>query len=292
MKPPSFRYERAQSVADAVDFLATEGDKTKVLAGGQSLVALMNLRLARPEILLDIGPLDELRYTRQRNGVVEVGALTTQAALEGDAELGARCPLLAESVPYIGHRAIRTRGTIGGAIAHADPAAELPVVLVATNGSVVLTSRSGERQVGADEFFKGFLTTAADPGELLTAVNFPIQSRDSSVAFEEFARRRGDFALVSVACVVERDGEAITRARIVLGGVGSRPQVVDATDSLTGVTGGEAAKVAGELAASSITPVPDIHGTEAYRKHLTRELVERAMRRAAGGVQAELSGQP
>lgn len=284
MKPPRFRYERAGSVDGALQFLASQRDTAKVLAGGQSLVALLNLRLARPDALLDIGPLDELRGHRRSNGSLEVGALTTQRELERESSLADVCPLLAEAIPHVGHAAIRNRGTVGGTIAHADPAAEVPVVLAALGGSVTLRSTGGERSVPAEEFFKGFLMTAARPDELVTSVAFPTTDANVGTAFEEFARRPADFALVSVACAIERDeGGAVRSARMALGGVAGTPFVVDGLDALAGSAGRDAAAGAAEIVDRAIDPPGDVHGSVEYRRHLARELVKRAVTRALEG---------
>ena len=280
VKPAPFRYERAETAAEAIDFLAAEGERAKALAGGQSLVALMNMRLARPEVLLDLGRLEELRFQEERNGAIEIGAMTTQADLEQRDDLQAACPLLADAMPYVGHAAIRNRGTVGGSIAHADPAAELPVVLQALAGSVVLSSSRGDRTVDAAEFFKGFLATATEPDELLRSVSFPRAEPGTSFAFEEFSRRPGDFALTSVACVIQHDAGTVDSARVALGGVAGVPVLVEGLDGLVGVNGDEAAERAARLADATIDPVSDIHGSADYRRHLTRELVKRAFRRA------------
>jgi CO/xanthine dehydrogenase FAD-binding subunit len=280
MKPSPFRYERPDSVSATLDLLATAGDRAKVLAGGQSLVALMNLRLAAPAIVVDIGRCDELRYVRADGSSLAVGALTTQATIEADKSLAESCPLLAEAVRFIGHPAIRNRGTVGGSIAHADPAAELPIVLTALDGEVTIQSSSGARRVRAADFFLSFLMTAVEPDELVTEVSFPTATTGTGYAFEEYARRPGDFALVSVACCVERDGDTVSAAKVVLGGVGATPVAVDGLDRVVGQTGARAAANAGAAAAENITPLADIHATEDYRRHLARALTERAMRRA------------
>jgi carbon-monoxide dehydrogenase medium subunit len=283
MKPPPLRYERADSLPGALQTLSSNGDDTKVLAGGQSLVALLNLRLARPDAVLDIGRLDDLRHYSV-NGALEVGSLTTQRTLERDPAVREACPLLADAIPHVGHVAIRNRGTIGGTIAHADPAAELPVVLAALGGSVTLRSVSGERTVPASEFFHGFLMTAARPDELVTSVSFPRSAENAGSAFVEFARRPGDFALVSVACEVETDGAgAVSRARMALGGVAGTPHVVSGLDRVTGMQGEEAAAAAAAIVVGGIDPTGDVHGTAEYRRHLAGELVKRAFGQALEG---------
>ena len=268
MKPPSFEYRRAASVDEALELLAAGDGDAKALAGGPSLVALMNLRLARPVTLVDIAPISELRGVSS-NGGLRIGALTTLAELEQDPAVAQASPLLAEALPYIGHPAIRNRGTAGGSVAHADPAAELPVVLSALDATVTVRSRTGERTIPAREFFRGFLMTAAAHDELVTAITLPAAT--DGAAFEEFARRPGDFALVSVACAVS-GGEAT----VALGGVSGAPVVVGPT----AVESEDAIDAFAASAAESIAPPSDVHGSREYRQHLTRELVARAVRRA------------
>ena len=282
MKPPVFEYERPETVEAALGLLEAEAERAKVLAGGQSLVPLMNLRLASPELLVDIGRLGELRSLGSDDGVLRVGALTTHAEVERDASVRDRCPLLAEAIRYVGHAAIRNRGTVGGSIAHADPAAELPLVLLALDGEVTLRARSGSRRVAAGDFFHGFLMTAGAPSELLTQVCFPFAGPDEGFAFEQFARRPGDFGLVSVACGVRLSGDSVTSARVVLGGIGPAPVLLEGLDDL-GVPIDEAVAAAGEAAHAAAAEVaPDIHASPQYRRHLARELTKRALRRAAG----------
>ncbi|MEA2468988.1 MAG: aerobic carbon-monoxide dehydrogenase medium subunit, partial [Thermoleophilaceae bacterium] len=242
------------------------------------------LRLARPDAVLDIAPLAELREYGRANGSLDVGALTTQRTLERDGSVREACPLLAQAIPYVGHAAIRNRGTIGGTVAHADPAAEVPVVLAALGGSVTLRSVAGKRTLSAAEYFKGFLMTDGRPDELLTTVHFPTTDANVGTAFEEFARRPGDFALVSVACAVEADdGGAVRSARVALGGVAGAPVVLGGLDQLAGMQGAQAADAAAQIADSAIDPTADVHGSAEYRRHLTRELVKRAFSRALQG---------
>jgi CO/xanthine dehydrogenase FAD-binding subunit len=283
MKPPPLRYERADSLQGALQFLAERGPETKVLAGGQSLVPLLNLRLARPAWLLDVSWLEDLHHHGRSNGGLRVGALTTQREIELDDSVRTVCPLLAEAVPHVGHVAIRNRGTVCGSIAHADPAAEAPVVFAALGGTVTLRSSSGERRVPAPEFFRGFLMTATRPDELVTEVSFPVSDERTGVAFEEFARRPGDFAIVSVACAVRRDENGrVESVRLALGGVESTPLVPAGLDELVGL-GEEARDRAAALIRDSIDPTGDVHGSAEYRKHLAGELVKRAIGRAMNG---------
>jgi CO/xanthine dehydrogenase FAD-binding subunit len=282
VKPATFEYTRPETIPAALELLASDGDRAKVLAGGQSLVALMNLRLAAPELLVDIGRLEELRGLSAEDGTLRIGALTTQREVEHDASVAERCPLLAEAVTQIAHAAIRNRGTVGGSIAHADPAAELPLVMLALGGEATLASDGGSRRVAAEDFFHGFLMTAVEPHELLTEVALPLARADEGFAFEEFARRPGDFGLVSVACRVTRDGGGVGSARVVLGGMGPAPVLLEGLDALGGAPPAEAAAAAAE-AAGAREPAADIHASTSYRRHLARELTRRAVLRAANG---------
>lgn len=277
MKPPPFRYERAESLEHAIELLEQHGDEAKPLAGGQSLVALMNLRLARPGVLVDIGRLGELRGVTTSDDHVAVGALTTQAQVESHSGATASVPLLREALPHLAHPPIRARGTVGGSIAHADPAGELPLVLAALDGSVVARSRRGERVIAQEDFFLGFLQTALEPDEILTEVRFPIARAGSGHAFEEFSRRQGDFAVVAVAAVVDGEGSA----RVAVGGVAATPIVVDG-GGLPSVGSASGLDALIEAVQSAIDPSDDVHGSAAYRRALTSELVQRAVRRAGG----------
>ena len=282
MKPPRFHYERPESLGAALQLLEAERERAKVLAGGQSLVALMNLRLASPEILVDIGRLDDLRFVRRTPDALEIGALTTHATIESDREIATACPLLAQAIGYIGHPAIRTRGTVGGSVAHADPAAELPVVLTALGGDVTVASRGETRRIAARDFFHGFLSTDVGSDEILTMVSLPAAASASAFAFEEFARRPGDFALVAVACAVRRDGDSVASVRVALGGVGQVPLLLDGLRDLHDASEADVLTAVRE-AIATISPRSDIHGTAEYRRHLIRTLTERALERALRG---------
>jgi carbon-monoxide dehydrogenase medium subunit len=209
--------------------------------------------------------------------------------IEQEPQVAAACPLLAEAVPHIGHTAIRNRGTVGGSVAHADPAAELPVVLAALGGEVTVAATGGTRVIAAESFFQGFLTTAVEPNELVTAVSFPVANGDSSFAFEEFSQRPGDFALVSVACRLQREGYRVLSARIAIGGVGQVPVLAEGVDDLGGVTGEDAVRAVSE-AVSKIPTGSDIHGSAEYRRHLIQRLTERAVRRGMRGGDAHAVG--
>lgn len=279
MKPAPFSYVRPSSLEETLALLDDNGDDTRILAGGQSLVPMMNLRLVRPEIIVDIQDLDLTELSVDDDGMT-VGALVTQRTLEHADAVKKYCPLLAEAVPYVAHAPIRQRGTVGGTIAHADPAAELPTVLSALGGSVTLKSARDIREVSATDYFLGFLTTAAEPQEMVISVRFPAWM-GAGAAFEEFARRPGDYALVMVAALVSRKGG---RMRIAIGGVDLTPLVVETTN-LPGTADALAAEAV-ELALERIEPQSDIHASAEFRTHLVRHLTERAVRRAAQAEQA------
>ena len=283
MKPPLFEYHDPGSVDEALALLAEHGDEAKVLAGGQSLVPLLNFRLARPERLVDVNGLSELAYLRTDDGVLRIGALTRHAALERSKEAAARVPLLGEAVALVGHVQIRNRGTVGGSVAHADPAAELPVAFSALDARYRVRSTRGERVVGSDEMFITHLTTSLEPDELLTEIEVPVPPARTGFAFVEFARRHGDFALGGAAVLVTLDDAGVcTRARIAL--LAAAPTPVRARETEEWLTGvrldppamGEAAA----RAVAGIHPTSDIHGGTEYRRALVEALVRRALAQA------------
>lgn len=288
MKPAPFEYERAASVAEALSLLARYGAEAKILAGGQSLLPILKLRLARPPALIDINRVRELDAVRADDGGVAFGALARLSELTAEA-VRARCPLLAAAGRHIGHAAIRHRGTVCGSLAHADPAAELPVVALALEAQMRVAGPGGERRVPASDFFQGYFQTAVNPGELLVETTFPPLAPGAGWSFTELARRHGDFALASVACVLEagRDGR-ISRARIALGSVADRPVRASAAEAALAGSRGEAAalEAAAQAAAAPLDPPSDVHGSGAYRRHLAQVLVERALAEAWGRIGA------
>ena len=282
MKPPPFEYHAAASLEEALALLAEHGDDAKVLAGGQSLMPLLALRLARPEHLVDINRLDELSTISNGDGL-RVGALVRQRAVERSTDVTAANPLLAAAVRFIGHSAIRNRGTVGGSVAHGDPAAELPAVLVALDGEVEVTSSRGARRIAARELYGGFLMTAIEADELLTSVHLPAWGSGSGWSFQEFSRRSGDFAVAGVAVALRLDDKGtIADARIGLSGMGQTP--VRATAAEAALRGqapsDEAWAAASADAVSGLEPPSDLHGTSAYRRHLAGVLVRRALQEA------------
>jgi CO/xanthine dehydrogenase FAD-binding subunit len=254
-----------------------------VLAGGQSLVPLLNFRLVRPAYLIDLNEIPGLDYVRPANGHLAVGALTRQRALETSPLVRERLPLLADALPQVGHVQIRNRGTIGGSLVHADPAAELPAVVAALDGELVVRGPDGERVLRADEFFTGYLSTVLRPTELLVEVRLPTVPPRTGTAFLEVSRRHGDFALVGVAASVTLDDAgACTRCAIALTGVGPAPVVArEAARTLVGSAPTSAMlEEAGRLAAADLRPDGDLHASSAYRTHVAGVLTRRALARA------------
>ena len=296
MKPASFRYARAGSLAEAIALLAAGHGDAKILAGGQSLVPMMNMRLVRPAVVVDVNGLRELSgITPTPEGGLRIGALTRHAELAASPAVIERAPLLAEAARHVGHAAIRNQGTLGGSLAHADPAAELPAAVVALDARVRMTGPRGAREVAADAFFRGLLTTALEADEILTAIEIPAQP--PGWGFVELARRPGDFALAGVAAVVRvghpltlpsppsgGEGEEGRRevVRLVGFGVGDRPvRLTGAERLLTSapLDAGSAAR-AGAAAGPDCDPPSDVHGSADYRRHLATVLTERALLQA------------
>jgi carbon-monoxide dehydrogenase medium subunit len=287
MKPSVFEFHRATSPADAVSVLEQgEADDldVKVIAGGQSLVALMNLRLARPDLLVDLNGLDELAYVTTDEDGLHIGAMTRQRDAERSSIVEEGWPLISEALPMVAHAPIRNRGTVGGSLAHADPGAELCAVALALGASVKLLGPGGERSVEVSDLFFGPFMTTIQPNEIMIEVVFPPQPEEAGWAFEEVARRQGDFALAGVAAQVATDGSgAIDHARLAYISVGPKPtRVVEAEEAVTGeVPGLENFRHAAAIAAAELSPSSDIHAGSGYRRHLARVLTERALTRAA-----------
>jgi aerobic carbon-monoxide dehydrogenase medium subunit len=282
VKPPKFDYHAPASVDEALALLARYGGDAKILAGGQSLVPLLNFRLSRPAALIDLNRIPALAYIRSQNGEVRVGAMTRQRTIEFSAVVAERVPLLTEATRWVGHLPIRSRGTIGGSIAHADPSAEYPAVLRALDGSVVARGPSGERVVSAGELFQSYLTTSLTAEEILVEVRLPAMPAGTGYAFEELARRHGDFALVGIAAVIARDGDRCTMARLATSGTGPVPIRLREAEQILERDGlGEAAiEAAGRRASELVEPDADIHASADYRRHLTGVLTTRAIKRA------------
>jgi carbon-monoxide dehydrogenase medium subunit len=292
VKPPVFEYTAVRSVDEAVAELAQHGDAAKLLAGGQSLLPILNMRLAAPGRLVDLNRVGELAFVAARDGGVALGAMTRQRAAERHALIATQVPLLADALPWVGHFQIRNRGTVGGSLSHADPAAELPAVAVCLDARLTVRGRRGERVVGADAFFRGAMTTVLDPAELLTAVWFPAAAPGSGAAWLELARRHGDYALVGVAAVVTLAGERVAEARLALSGVGDRPVRAREAERLLAGEPLTAARLAdaAEAVRRAIDPGGDIHATAAYRRRVAGVLAGRALRLAAARAREAAGG--
>lgn len=278
MKASAFAYSRAASVENALDLLAYHGDRAKVLSGGQSLMAAMNLRLISPEMVIDIGGLAELRGIAVNEGILAIGALTRHVDLLKSAEVAAHAPLLADAITHVAHPAIRNRGTIGGSLAHADPASELPACMLALAATIIVRGRGGERRIAASEFFTGIYETELSPQELLVAVELPIAPSQSIHFFHEFARRHGDYAIVGLAAqAVIHDGR-FADLRLGFFAVGDRPLLAGAANKLVNVavTPTVLSDALSDLA-DELDPQEDHQATSAMRRHLAKVLLRRCV---------------
>ena len=281
MKPAPFDYYAPLELQETLDLLERYGDEAKILAGGQSLMPLINLRLARPRVIIDINRLHNLdAISTAPDGGLTIGALARQRTLERSTIIQEQNPMLAAAMPLIGHFQIRNRGTIGGSLVHADPAAELPAMCLSLGGEFLLKSKSGARLIAAQDFFLGYLATACQPGELLTEIRLPKWRAGEAWAVVEIARRKGDFALVGVALRAELDGvDILQNARIVMFGVGGKPQrMEDGEALLKGCRIDQA--LLGELSrvvTEELDPDSDVHASAAYRKEVGGVLVRRAL---------------
>ncbi|MEU1785299.1 FAD binding domain-containing protein [Streptomyces sparsogenes] len=279
MKPAPFRYHRARDVEGATALLAELGDDAKVIAGGQSLVAMMNFRLARPAHLVDIGGLRELDHLGVgADGELRVGALTTHHTVEiaSPRALGAGFDVIRGAMAWIGHLPIRTRGTVGGSMAHGDATAEWCLLAVLLDAELVARGPRGQRRIPAREFFFGYYTTALDPDEILVEIVFPRPAPHA--ALTEFAERRGDFAIVSAAVDLDTDGRTVHSGRVALGGVAAMPVRVPEAEAV--LAAGGSFRDCADAAADAVDPPGDANGSTRYRKHLIRTLVERACEEA------------
>jgi len=284
MKPPKFDYYDPRSLDEALALLDRHSDDAKVLAGGQSLMPLLNMRLARPSIVVDINQIEELNYVRASDSGIAIGAIARQRALQTEKLIAERVPILREGAYYIAHPQIRSRGTICGSIAHADAAAELPALALALDAEMILTSAKAARTVGAKAFFQSFFTTALKANEILTEVRFPAPPKDSAWSVLEISRRHGDFAIAGIIAglVLESNRAVIAHARLVYFGVGPTPiRVTAAEEALIGQSASESVfEAAAQSAKQGIDPTSDIHATEEYRRALAATLTKRALRAA------------
>jgi len=275
LKPAPFAYAKARSLDDAIRLIGEHKGEAKLLAGGQSLIATLNMRLSSPSLLIDINGIG-LDGISVKNGAVEIGALTRHVTLERSSDIAKFAPLIALAMPHIAHPAIRNRGTIGGSLAYADPAAELPACLVALDAEIDITGPKGKRSVKAGDFFKGLFETALAPHDVLSAVRFPAATAETRVGFAELARRLGDYALVGLAAVAKANGKALSDVRLCYFGVGATPvRARKAEEALAAGSVDEAVK------ALDLDPADDIHATGAVRKHLAGVLLRRVAKQLA-----------
>lgn len=290
MKPPPFQYECPTDIDDAVSIVAQAGYGAKVLAGGQSLVPMLNMRLAYPDVLVDLRRVGGLDHIAADDGRVRVGAMVTQSEFGRSSITRADIPLAARCIPFIGHYVTRNQGTVGGSLAHSDPRAELPIVLVALNGSVTVASADGRREIQSMDLFRTHFTTSMREDEILIESSWPILGSGWGFSFTEFALRHGDYALAMVACAVRVEEGLVTDARVVAGSVSDRPVVLDeVTESMRGQyatpdTFGRARGVATQL----IEPSSDVHASADYKRHLAGVMLEKALIEAC----AEAVGAP
>jgi CO/xanthine dehydrogenase FAD-binding subunit/aerobic-type carbon monoxide dehydrogenase small subunit (CoxS/CutS family) len=282
MKPPPFDYHAPGSIAEALDLMSRYGTDARPLAGGQSLVPLMNFRLSAPAVIVDLNRIPELAYVKQDNGQVCLGAMTRQREIEFSALIASHLPVLAEATRWVGHLPTRTRGTVGGSLAHADPAAEYPAVAAALDAEFVVSGPAGERTLRPADFFRGFMTVALAPQEILVEVRFPVIEPGSGWAFEEFARRHGDFAIVGVAAIVSIESDRCRMARLAACGAGptairlrGAEEILEAADA-----GDRVIEEAAARAAELVDPSADLHASAEYRRHLTRVMTRRALKLA------------
>ncbi len=270
MKPAPFAYAKARSLDDAIRLLGEHKGEAKLLAGGQSLIATLNMRLSHPSLLVDINGIAGLSGISVKDGMVEIGALTRHVALERSSDIAKHAPLIAKAMPHIAHPAIRNRGTIGGSLSYADPAAELPACLVALDGEMDIVGATGKRVVKADDFFKGLFETALGANDVLSAVRFPAATAETRVGFAELARRHGDYAIVGLAASAKGSGKALSDVRLVYFGVGETPvRARKSEDALATGSVDDAVK------ALDLEPTSDIQATGDVKKHLAGVLLRR-----------------
>ncbi len=283
MIPAAFEYRGPTTLQEAIDVLRQEGDDAKLLAGGHSLLPLMKLRLASPGVLVDLGGIDGLNYIHEDNGHLAIGAMTPYATLEDSEVVRRTVPLLSQTAGMIGDMQVRNRGTLGGALAHADPAGDMPAVVTALGGVMVAVGPNGERTIGSQEFFQDIFTTALAPDEILTEIRIPV-ANGVAQNYQKFRRRKIDWAIVGAAVSVERNDGTIGKASVVLTNVGPRPMRATAVEqALTGRPANrETVHEAAELGDEGLEPSGELNGSPEYKKHLARVLIERGLSEALG----------
>jgi carbon-monoxide dehydrogenase medium subunit len=291
MKASAFSYARATSIANALELLEAHGDTAKVLSGGQSLMPAMNLRLLTPELIVDIGEIAELRGIAVKGDVLTVGALTRHVELQRSSEIAVHAPLLTEAIAHVAHPAIRNSGTLGGSLAHADPASELPACMVALNATIVIRGRAGERRIAAEDFFKGIYQTDLSAQELLIAVELPLVRKNSAHFFFEFARRRGDYGIAGLAAQAIVEGDVFTELRLAFFAVGDRPVLAGAAKKLVNVAVTPAVMSDASAAlGEELDPQEDQQASVSMRRHLAKVLMARCAAALLGRPDLEAGG--
>lgn len=282
MKPPPFDYERPVDINGALASLASHGGRAKVLAGGQSLLAMLNLRLLSPERLIDVSRLDELKYIRMAGNELRIGALTTHNTVLKSADVTMRCPIMAEAYRHVSHHSVRNRGTIGGSLCHNDPAAEMPLVVNLLGASLVARSKNGERIIAADQFFRGSFETVLEDDELLTEIRVPIPAKGHGWSFQEVSQRKGDFALVATAAMLTLENGTCRNVRLGFRNVGERVSRLKAVEAqIEGQTPSERLfSAAASAAMKAVEPPSDLHADADYRRDLVKALTERVLNKA------------
>ena len=282
MKPPPFDYERPMDINGALASLASHGGRAKVLAGGQSLLAMLNLRLLSPERLIDVSRLDELKYIRVAGNELRIGALTTHNTVLKSADVTMRCPIMAEAYRHVSHHSVRNRGTIGGSLCHNDPAAEMPLVVNLLGASLVARSKNGERIIAADQFFRGSFETVLEDDELLTEIRVPIPAKGHGWSFQEVSQRKGDFALVATAAMLTLENGTCRNVRLGFRNVGERVSRLKAVEAqIEGQTPSERLfSAAASAAMKAVEPPSDLHADADYRRDLVKALTERVLNKA------------
>jgi carbon-monoxide dehydrogenase medium subunit len=278
MKASAFAYARATSVSNALEMLHAHGDRAKVLSGGQSLMPAMNLRLISPELIVDIGELAELGGVAVSGDVLRIGALTRHVELARSAEIAAHAPLLTEAIAHVAHPAIRNRGTLGGSLAHADPASELPACMLTLDATMIVRGQGGERRIAAQDFFTGIYQTALSSEELLVAVELPVARKNSAHYFHEFARRHGDYAILGLAAQAMLEGDGFADLRLAFFAVGDRPVLARAAKKLVGTAVTPALLSAACTAlGEELDPHDDQQASASMRRHLAKVLLRRCV---------------
>ncbi len=288
MKAPKLNYVRAKNVAQALNLLSEHGDDARILAGGQSLMPTLNMRLSQPDLLIDINRLDTLKGIAVEDGMVRVGALARHAEVLKSPIVAEHLPLIAEAMPHVAHMAVRNRGTFGGSIALADPAAELPACVLALGATIVVESTRGRRKIEADDFFNGLFETARKPDELLIEIRIPCRKPNTVCAFMELSRRQGDFAIAGLACQIGIDGDTISAARLVYFASEDRPTFAsNAVAAITGKRWSAESKAAALAAlADDLDPMENLQGSAKFKLHLQRVLTGRALDQAVERAKA------